>query len=115
MAKDYKMFPPSVNWDNINWDTRRPQMDFPVQVVYCSFFYNLTKRIVGNDELQCPRHTHCGVNANLHNHLLILRTNTSSLLMYPQLILHHWLQSAICSLEDVNIVAPGKVSLLVSY
>ncbi|KAK7380836.1 hypothetical protein VNO78_33355 [Psophocarpus tetragonolobus] len=25
MQKDYKMFPPSVNWDNINWLTRRPQ------------------------------------------------------------------------------------------
>lgn len=36
MAKDYKMFPPSVNWDNINWDTRRPQMDFPVQCAICS-------------------------------------------------------------------------------
>lgn len=33
MQKDYKMFPPSVNWDNINWSTRRPQMDFPVQVL----------------------------------------------------------------------------------
>lgn len=32
MQKDYKMFPPSVDWDNINWSTRRPQMDFPVQV-----------------------------------------------------------------------------------
>lgn len=71
MAKDYKMFPPSVNWDNINWDTRRPQMDFPVQVVYHSFFSNLTKRIVGNDQLQCTGHIHCGFNANLHNHLLI--------------------------------------------
>ncbi|XP_034207328.1 sulfite oxidase isoform X3 [Prunus dulcis] len=36
MQKDYKMFPPSVNWDNINWSTRRPQMDFPVQCVICS-------------------------------------------------------------------------------
>ncbi|KAM6549586.1 hypothetical protein CsatB_021262 [Cannabis sativa] len=36
MQKDYKMFPPSVNWDNINWNTRRPQMDFPVQCVICS-------------------------------------------------------------------------------
>uniref|UniRef100_A0A7N0UA63 Sulfite oxidase n=1 Tax=Kalanchoe fedtschenkoi TaxID=63787 RepID=A0A7N0UA63_KALFE len=36
MQKDYKMFPPSVNWDNINWATRRPQMDFPVQSVICS-------------------------------------------------------------------------------
>lgn len=33
MQKDYKMFPPSVDWDNINWSTRRPQMDFPVQVL----------------------------------------------------------------------------------
>ncbi|THG07826.1 hypothetical protein TEA_002051 [Camellia sinensis var. sinensis] len=33
MQKDYKMFPPSVNWDNIDWSTRRPQMDFPVQVL----------------------------------------------------------------------------------
>ncbi|KAK4282253.1 hypothetical protein QN277_013651 [Acacia crassicarpa] len=36
MQKDYKMFPPSVNWDNINWSTRRAQMDFPVQCVICS-------------------------------------------------------------------------------
>lgn len=35
MQKDYKMFPPSVDWDNINWSTRRPQMDFPVQVIAC--------------------------------------------------------------------------------
>lgn len=35
MQKDYKMFPPRVNWDNIDWSTRRPQMDFPVQVLYC--------------------------------------------------------------------------------
>ncbi|KAK9010853.1 hypothetical protein V6N11_043720 [Hibiscus sabdariffa] len=36
MQKDYKMFPPSVDWDNINWNTRKPQMDFPVQSVICS-------------------------------------------------------------------------------
>nr|GMC95327.1 sulfite oxidase [Ipomoea batatas] len=36
MQKDYKMFPPSVDWDNINWSTRRPQMDFPVQSAICS-------------------------------------------------------------------------------
>ncbi|KAK9276852.1 hypothetical protein L1049_006389 [Liquidambar formosana] len=36
MQRDYKMFPPSVNWENINWSTRRPQMDFPVQCVICS-------------------------------------------------------------------------------
>ncbi|KAK1259291.1 Sulfite oxidase [Acorus gramineus] len=36
MQKDYKMFPPSVNWDNIIWDTRKPQMDFPVQCAICS-------------------------------------------------------------------------------
>ncbi|XP_057437513.1 sulfite oxidase-like isoform X3 [Lotus japonicus] len=36
MQKDYKMFPPSVNWENINWLTRRPQMDFPVQCAICS-------------------------------------------------------------------------------
>ncbi|XP_059452408.1 sulfite oxidase [Corylus avellana] len=36
MQKDYKMFPPSVDWDNINWSTRRAQMDFPVQSVICS-------------------------------------------------------------------------------
>ncbi|KAH0728781.1 hypothetical protein KY290_004346 [Solanum tuberosum] len=36
MQKDYKMFPPTVNWDNINWSTRRPQMDFPVQSAICS-------------------------------------------------------------------------------
>ncbi|WJX81191.1 sulfite oxidase [Trifolium repens] len=36
VQKDYKMFPPSVNWENINWSSRRPQMDFPVQCVICS-------------------------------------------------------------------------------
>ncbi|KAI6671409.1 hypothetical protein NL676_006294 [Syzygium grande] len=36
MQKDYKMFPPSVNWDNIDWATRKPQMDFPVQCAICS-------------------------------------------------------------------------------
>ncbi|KAJ4795007.1 Nitrate reductase [NADH] [Rhynchospora pubera] len=36
MAKDYKMFPPTVNWDNIIWSTRKPQMDFPVQCAICS-------------------------------------------------------------------------------
>ncbi|XP_076913400.1 sulfite oxidase-like isoform X1 [Bidens hawaiensis] len=36
MQKDYKMFLPSVNWDNIDWSTRRPQMDFPVQSAICS-------------------------------------------------------------------------------
>ncbi|KAE8021334.1 hypothetical protein FH972_007232 [Carpinus fangiana] len=36
MQKDYKMFPPSVDWDNINWSTRRAQMDFPVQSAICS-------------------------------------------------------------------------------
>ncbi|KAL3636687.1 hypothetical protein CASFOL_018986 [Castilleja foliolosa] len=36
MQRDYKMFPPSVNWDNIDWSTRRPQMDFPVQSAICS-------------------------------------------------------------------------------
>ncbi|KAF3669472.1 Sulfite oxidase [Capsicum annuum] len=36
MQKDYKMFPPTVNWDNINWSTRRSQMDFPVQSAICS-------------------------------------------------------------------------------
>ncbi|KAL6983895.1 sulfite oxidase [Sarracenia purpurea var. burkii] len=36
MQRDYKMFPPSVNWENIDWSTRRPQMDFPVQSAICS-------------------------------------------------------------------------------
>ncbi|XP_042395878.1 sulfite oxidase-like isoform X2 [Zingiber officinale] len=36
MQKDYKMFPPSVNWDNINWLSRKAQMDFPVQSAICS-------------------------------------------------------------------------------
>ncbi|KAF5479815.1 hypothetical protein F2P56_000606 [Juglans regia] len=36
MQKDYKMFPPSVDWDKINWSTRKPQMDFPVQSAICS-------------------------------------------------------------------------------
>ncbi|GMP41269.1 hypothetical protein CsSME_00011428 [Camellia sinensis var. sinensis] len=33
MQKDYKMCPPSVNWDNIDWSTTRPQMDFTIQVL----------------------------------------------------------------------------------
>ncbi|XP_052138018.1 sulfite oxidase-like [Oryza glaberrima] len=36
MQKDYKMFPPSVDWDNIVWSTRKPQMDYPVQSAICS-------------------------------------------------------------------------------
>ncbi|RWR87067.1 sulfite oxidase [Cinnamomum micranthum f. kanehirae] len=36
MQKDYKMFPPSVDWNNIDWSTRKPQMDFPVQCAICS-------------------------------------------------------------------------------
>lgn len=32
MQNDYKMFPPSVDWDNVQWNTRRPIMDYPVQV-----------------------------------------------------------------------------------
>ncbi|KAL7197092.1 hypothetical protein ACSBR1_037001 [Camellia fascicularis] len=36
MQRDYKMFPPSVNWENIDWSTRKPQMDFPVQSAICS-------------------------------------------------------------------------------
>ncbi|KAE8652262.1 hypothetical protein Csa_022470 [Cucumis sativus] len=36
MQKDYKMFPPSVDWSNIDWSARRPQMDFPVQCAICS-------------------------------------------------------------------------------
>ncbi|KAG0559242.1 hypothetical protein M758_10G088200 [Ceratodon purpureus] len=33
--KDYKMFPPRVDWDNIDWQSRRPLMDFPVQSAIC--------------------------------------------------------------------------------
>lgn len=33
--KDYKMFPPRVDWDNIDWQSRRPLMDFPVTSVIC--------------------------------------------------------------------------------
>lgn len=40
MQKDYKVFPPSVNWDNIVWSSRRPQMDFPVQVISLPYFLN---------------------------------------------------------------------------
>ncbi|KAL0555906.1 hypothetical protein IC582_004408 [Cucumis melo] len=36
MQKDYKMFPPSVDWSNIDWSARRPQMDFPIQCAICS-------------------------------------------------------------------------------
>lgn len=39
MQKDYKMFPPTVDWDNIDWSTRKPQMDFPVQVYLIFFFF----------------------------------------------------------------------------
>ena len=30
--RDYKMFPPWVDWNTIKWETRCPLMDFPVQV-----------------------------------------------------------------------------------
>lgn len=45
MQKDYKMFPPSVNWENINWSTRKPQMDFPVQVSLSLFLCMLPCQI----------------------------------------------------------------------
>eukprot|EP00899_Mesostigma_viride_P022847 jgi/Mesvir1/3747/Mv15022-RA.1 len=32
---DYKMFPPSVNWDNVKWETSPPIMDFPVTCAIC--------------------------------------------------------------------------------
>ncbi|KAH9536979.1 hypothetical protein CY35_16G028000 [Sphagnum magellanicum] len=35
MQKDYKMFPPSIDWHNIDWQSRRPLMDFPVQSAIC--------------------------------------------------------------------------------
>ncbi|KAF2316437.1 hypothetical protein GH714_041778 [Hevea brasiliensis] len=35
-AKGLQNVSPTVNWDNINWSTRRPQMDFPVQSAICS-------------------------------------------------------------------------------
>ena len=47
MQKDYKMFPPSVNWDNIDWSTRKPQMDFPVQV-YLGFYSSLSESLSNN-------------------------------------------------------------------
>ncbi|KAL2610451.1 hypothetical protein R1flu_029024 [Riccia fluitans] len=34
--RDYKIFPPWVNWDNIVWSSRRPLMDFPVQCAICT-------------------------------------------------------------------------------
>lgn len=36
VQKDYKMFPPTVDWDNIKWLSRRPLMDFPVNCAICS-------------------------------------------------------------------------------
>ncbi|GFS33852.1 sulfite oxidase [Actinidia rufa] len=35
-TEECKMFPPSVNWENIDWSPRKPQMDFPVQSAICS-------------------------------------------------------------------------------
>jgi hypothetical protein len=48
MQKDYKMFPPTVDWDNIDWSTRRPQMDFPVQVytVLVIFHVNISVKSI---------------------------------------------------------------------
>ncbi|GAQ79127.1 sulfite oxidase [Klebsormidium nitens] len=33
---DYKMFPPWVDWDNVNWSSRSSIQDFPVQLAVCS-------------------------------------------------------------------------------
>lgn len=81
MQRDYKMFPPSVDWDNIDWSTRRPQMDFPIQV----------------------------------SPLTNIKSHDLQFFLYQWLIcdfLNNDAQSAICSLEDVNSVKPGKVSLV---
>ncbi|KAJ7542006.1 hypothetical protein O6H91_10G085100 [Diphasiastrum complanatum] len=36
MQRDYKMFPPSIDWHNVDWSSRRPLMDFPVQCAICT-------------------------------------------------------------------------------
>lgn len=33
--KDYKMFPPWIRWNNVNWSSQRALMDFPIQSVIC--------------------------------------------------------------------------------
>lgn len=86
MAKDYKMFPPTVDWDNIIWSTRKPQMDFPVQVLG---FYR-TKPFFKVDIKHFKRDYY---------------------LFVYMLIQIFRLQCAICSLEDINFVKPGQVSI----
>lgn len=86
MQKDYKMFPPSVNWDNIDWSTRRPVMDFPVQV-----------------SLRAPFRRSCCRTVLFAKNRKILQVMLET--MYCS-------QSAICSLDDVSNVKPGKVSVL---
>ncbi|KAG6505465.1 hypothetical protein ZIOFF_037821 [Zingiber officinale] len=93
MQKDYKMFPPSVNWDNINWLSRKAQMDFPVQDL--------------------------GLAQTLQNCLLCLNPSAGPLKGFQLkkntvLIQSHseaFGLSAICSLEDVDFVKPGKVTI----
>ena len=36
MQKDYKMFPPTLDWDNIEWPSRCPLMNFPMNCAICS-------------------------------------------------------------------------------
>lgn len=44
MQKDYKMFPPSVDWDNIVWSTRKPQMDFFILQILSSLIFEIFLR-----------------------------------------------------------------------
>jgi len=60
VQKDYKMFPPSVNWDNIDWSSRRPQMDFPVQVFPFSKFWWKKNKILNILEAS-HIHLHCHI------------------------------------------------------
>eukprot|EP00271_Cylindrocystis_brebissonii_P000992 TRINITY_DN11229_c0_g1_i1.p1 TRINITY_DN11229_c0_g1~~TRINITY_DN11229_c0_g1_i1.p1 ORF type:complete len:426 (+),score=63.60 TRINITY_DN11229_c0_g1_i1:662-1939(+) len=35
VQRDYKTFPPWIDWHNVDWGSRRPIMDFPVQSAIC--------------------------------------------------------------------------------
>jgi sulfite oxidase len=35
MTKDYKLFPPTMNWDNVDFNSMPPMMDMPVQSAIC--------------------------------------------------------------------------------
>ncbi|CAL5433551.1 unnamed protein product [Camellia sinensis] len=103
MQRDYKKFPPSVNWENIDWSTQKPQMDFPVQHDRCTVFgYVLDLR----KDLKLTDFKYLGILNPLLN-----KKDRPKLKIDKTSLCSSTHGRAICSLEDDNTVQHGKVEV----